>query len=194
MAMSQTGWIAIGLGARLVMFAALAMSVQLKYRNRTKYDYGPFDNFNQLQSYTYAVAAAAIGMAGSVLQTPVSVYLLCKRKLVTSASVLLLDISMYTDILLFIMAACMRAQVVTVVLASGVGAGFGATDDVLQYVNHWRKTWSWYDNDTSRDLVDYYHKGAIAIVFLLVGMVLSLAATVVSTRLRTRASNDSDDF
>ncbi|TVU29623.1 hypothetical protein EJB05_21198, partial [Eragrostis curvula] len=182
MAMSQTGWIAIGLGARLVMFAALAMSVQLKYRNRTKYDYGPFDNFNQLQSYTYAVAAAAIGMAGSVLQTPVSVYLLCKRKLVTSASVLLLDISMYTDI------------VVTVVLASGVGAGFGATDDVLQYVNHWRKTWSWYDNDTSRDLVDYYHKGAIAIVFLLVGMVLSLAATVVSTRLRTRASNDSDDF
>jgi len=53
-------------------------------------------------------------------------------------------------------------QVVTVVLASGVGAGFGATDDVLEYVKHGSR---WGDDDT-QDLVKYYQKGIIAIVFL----------------------------
>jgi len=83
---------------------------------------------------------------------------------------------------------CYCTQVVTVVLASGVGAGFGATDDVLEYVKHgsrWRE-------DATQDLVKYYQKGVIAIVFLLIGMVLSVCATVVSTRLRVRAASNDD--
>lgn len=71
-------------------------------------------------------------------------------------------------------------QVVTVLLASGVGAGFGATDDVLRYVHYVR----WDQDNTEQDLVDYYHKATVPVVFLLVGMVLSMAATVVSARLR----------
>lgn len=79
-------------------------------------------------------------------------------------------------------------QVVTVVLASGVGAGFGATDDVLEYVEHGSR-WA---EEATQDLVKYYHKGLIAIVFLLIGMVLSVCATVVSTRLRVRAASNDD--
>ncbi|XP_008645844.2 uncharacterized protein [Zea mays] len=78
--------------------------------------------------------------------------------------------------------------VVTVVLASGVGAGFGATDDVLEYVEHGSR-WA---EEATQDLVKYYHKGLIAIVFLLIGMVLSVCATVVSTRLRVRAASNDD--
>jgi hypothetical protein len=83
-------------------------------------------------------------------------------------------------------------QVVTVVLASGVGAGFGATDDVVEYVKKHGSRWG--DGDVTQDLVKYYQKGVIAIVFLLIGMVLSVCATVVSTRLRVRAASDDDDI
>ncbi|RLN08175.1 CASP-like protein 4D1 [Panicum miliaceum] len=55
--------------------------------------------------------------------------------------------------------------VVTVLLASGVGAGFGATVNALR-------------------------KAYVPVVFLLVGMVLSTAATVASARLRARAADD----
>ena len=82
------------------------------------------------------------------------------------------------------MHACM--QVVTVMLASGIGAGFGATDDVLRYVHHVR----WDDTRTKDDLIDYYNKATVPVVFLLVGMVLSMAATVVSARLWARPTND----
>jgi hypothetical protein len=79
-------------------------------------------------------------------------------------------------------------QVVTALLASGVGAGFGATDDALRYVHHVR----WDDTRTKDDLIDYYNKAIVPVVFLLVGMVLSMAATVVSARLRARATADVD--
>ena len=45
----------------------------------------------------YAVVAAVVGMAGSVLLIPVAVYLLCRSKRMTSRS-LILDVSMYADI------------------------------------------------------------------------------------------------
>lgn len=82
------------------------------------------------------------------------------------------------------------AQVVTVLLASGVGAGFGATNDALRYVHHVR----WDDAGVKDDLVDYYNKATVPVVFLLLGTVLSMAATVVSARLRARATDDRTDF
>ncbi|XP_066328978.1 CASP-like protein 4D1 [Miscanthus floridulus] len=177
MALSRTAWIAAGLLARLLMIAVLAMTVQSRFANRVHYDFKAAGYNNDLQSYTYAVVAAVVGMAGSVLQIPVAVYLLCRSKRMTSRS-LILDVSMYADI------------VVTVVLASAVGAGFGATDDVLAYVKHGSR----WEEDATQDLVKYYQKGLIAIVFLLIGTLLSVCATVVSTRLRVRAaSNDIDD-
>jgi hypothetical protein len=78
-------------------------------------------------------------------------------------------------------------QMVTVLLASGVGAGFGATDDVLRYVHLAR---GWDDNSAKDDLIGYYNKATVPVVFLLVGMVLSMAATVVSARLWARPTND----
>jgi hypothetical protein len=122
-------------------------------------------------------------------------------------SSLILDVSMYADIVraldrtaipyrrYILLHSCaigfnsiVMVQVVTVVLASGVGAGFGATDDVLEYVEHGSR-WA---EEATQDLVKYYHKGLIAIVFLLIGMVLSVCATVVSTRLRVRAASNDD--
>jgi uncharacterized BrkB/YihY/UPF0761 family membrane protein len=83
-----------------------------------------------------------------------------------------------------------RTQVVTVLLASGVGAGFGATIDALRYVHHV----TWWDGDTTKqDLIRYYNKAFLPVVFLLVGMVLSMAATVVSARLRARAVANDDN-
>jgi hypothetical protein len=81
--------------------------------------------------------------------------------------------------------------VVTAVLASGVGAGFGAAGDVVEYIKHAGSRWQ---EDATQDLIRYYRKGNIAVVFLLVGMVLSVCATVVSVRIRVRAaSRDTDD-
>jgi hypothetical protein len=153
------------------------------------------------------VVAAVVGMAGSLLQTPVAVYLLCRGKRMMTPSSLILDVSMYADIVraldrtaipyrrYILLHSCaigfnsiVMVQVVTVVLASGVGAGFGATDDVLEYVEHGSR-WA---EEATQDLVKYYHKGLIAIVFLLIGMVLSVCATVVSTRLRVRAASNDD--
>ncbi|RCV06917.1 hypothetical protein SETIT_1G202200v2 [Setaria italica] len=172
MALSRAAWIAAGLGARLLMVAVLAMTVQLTLANHTRRSYE--DDFYKLQSYSYTVAAAVIGMAGSALQVPVAVYLLCRSKRMTP-SALVLDASMYADV------------VVTVLLASGVGAGFGATIDALRYVRHV----TWWDGDaTKQDLIRYYDKAFLPVVFLLVGMVLSMAATVVSARLRARTAND----
>lgn len=78
-------------------------------------------------------------------------------------------------------------QVTSIVLASGVGAGFGAGHDALRYIRAIR----WY-GDTSQisDLKDYCNRGIVAVAFLLVGMLLCICATVVSVRLRARASND----
>ncbi|KAL6634589.1 hypothetical protein ACP70R_027260 [Stipagrostis hirtigluma subsp. patula] len=168
-------WVGAGLGLRLLMLAVLAMSLRLKLANNihTKYDFRAAGYNVELQSYMYAVAAALFGMVGGVLQVPVAVYLLCKSRR-TTPSVLALDASMYADI------------VVTVVLASGAGAGFGATNDVVEYTKH-ASPW---EGDAQQDLVRYYQKGSVAIVFLLVGMLLSLCATVVSTRLRARATDD----
>jgi hypothetical protein len=74
------------------------------------------------------------------------------------------------------MASPSSSQVVTVLLASGVGAGFGATIDALRYVHHVTR------GGTTR-------QGRISSA-ILVGMVLSMAATVVSARLRARAADD----
>ncbi|PUZ76181.1 LOW QUALITY PROTEIN: hypothetical protein GQ55_1G269500 [Panicum hallii var. hallii] len=90
-------------------------------------------------------------------------------------STLILDASTYADI------------VVTAVLASGVGAGFGATGDLLYYIEHACSPWN---DDATQDLTRYFREHRHCIGFLLIGMVLSLCATVVSVRLRVRASDD----
>ncbi|WVZ50735.1 hypothetical protein U9M48_001962 [Paspalum notatum var. saurae] len=119
-------------------------------------------------------------MAGCVLQLPVAVYLLFKSKRTTPRA-LMLDISLCADV------------VVTVLLASGVGAGFGATDTVLHYIDY--TDWTGKE-EFKKDLTDYYNKAILPDVFLLIGMVVSMAATVISARIRARATNDdhADDF
>jgi hypothetical protein len=97
MALSRTAWIVAGLGARLLMIAVLAMTVQLTVANHTRRTYD--DDFYKLQSYSYAVAAAVIGIASCALQVPVAVYLLCRSKRVTP-SALVLDASMYADVVI----------------------------------------------------------------------------------------------
>jgi hypothetical protein len=97
MALSRPAWIAAGVVARLLMIGVLAMAVQSRFANRTRYDFKAVGYNTDLQSYTYAVVASVVGMAGSVLQIPVAVYLLCRGKRMTSSS-LILDVSMYADI------------------------------------------------------------------------------------------------
>ncbi|WVZ74958.1 hypothetical protein U9M48_023071 [Paspalum notatum var. saurae] len=178
MALSRTAWIAAGIGARLLMIAALAMTVQRMLAIHPHFRY--LDDYYKLSSYTYVVAVAVIGMAGCALQFPVAVYLLFKSKR-TTPSALMLDISLCADV------------VVTVLLASGVGAGFGATDTVLHYIDY--TDWTGKE-EFKKDLTDYYNKAILPDVFLLIGMVVSMAATVISARIRARATNDdhADDF
>ncbi|CAL5057602.1 unnamed protein product [Urochloa decumbens] len=167
---SRAAWVGGVLVSRLLMVAVLVAAVLLTVNNDTKRKYA--DDFYKLESYSYTVAAAAIGMAGCALQVPVAVYLLCKSKR-TTPSTLVLDVSMHLDV------------VVTVMLATGVGAGFGATVDALRYVRHSKLP----DDETKQDFIRYYNKAFYPAVLLLAGMVLSMAATVVSARLRARAAN-----
>nr|CAB3450107.1 unnamed protein product [Digitaria exilis] len=163
--MSRTAWVAAGLVARLLMLAVLGIAMQLRFSNKAHFDFVGAGYNNDLQSYT-------------LLQIPIALYLLCRSKR-TTPSALALDVSTYADI------------VVTMVLASGVGAGFGASVDLVEYIKHAGSRW---DDDANHDLIRYYNKGNIAIVFLFAGMVLSLCSTVGSVRLRVRASNGIDGF
>nr|XP_051211557.1 CASP-like protein 4D1 [Lolium perenne] len=173
MAMSRwTAWVAAGLLARLLMIAVLLMSVRFVLANHTEVELINIDYY-KLQSYSYVVASAIIGLAGSVLQIPVALYLLCKSKRMTT-SAMILDISMGAD------------MVISLVLTSGVSAGFGATNDVLHYVNGA----TWKDPAVQKILKDYYGRAIVALILLLVGMLLSICATAVSARLRSKAIND----
>ena len=119
------------------------------------------------------VGSAILGIAGSMLQIPVALYLMCKSKRMTT-SAMILDISMGAD------------MVVSLVLTSGVSAGFGATNDVLRYV----RGITWTPPSGQKVLEDYYKRAIVALILLLVGMLLSICATAFSARLRSKAIND----
>ncbi|KAL6899262.1 hypothetical protein ACP4OV_005920 [Aristida adscensionis] len=174
MALSRPAWIAVGLVARVLMVAVLVVSVHLMYTNHVNRIYDS-SAYYDLKSYKYAVAAAIVGAAGGVAQIPIAVYLLFKSKRMTPSS-LILGTSMYTD------------MVVSVVLATSVGAGFGASTDTLQIVD--AGDWTYKDTVT-KDLGLYFGKAVVATVFLLIGMLLPMCATVVSVRLwANKAGND----
>ncbi|XBJ07313.1 hypothetical protein VPH35_012860 [Triticum aestivum] len=128
----QTGWIAAGLLARLLMVAVLLMSVRFVLSNYIHWDHT--QGIYKLQSYTY-VFLSSCWQAGSA------------------------------------------------------AAGFGATNDVLRYVR--ASKWEGRQQE-EQALINYYNRAIVPVVFLLVGMVLSICATVVSARLRARAINDSE--
>ncbi|XBJ07315.1 hypothetical protein VPH35_012862 [Triticum aestivum] len=175
----RTGWIAACLLARLLMVTVLLMSVRFVLANYIHWDHT--QGVYKLQSYT-------------VLQIPVAMYLLCKSKRAIPSAIIL-DISMHADIFMPTIPRqgyqlmMLAAQAISVVLASGVGAGFGATNDVLRYVR--AGEWDGRQED-KRALVNYLNRAIVPVVFLLVGMVLSICATVVSARLRAVATNDSE--
>ena len=176
MALSQKAWVAVGLAARLLMAGFLAAFVSLKYANHVGGDGGGGSPY-ELQSYAYAVLAAGAAAAGAVLlQAPIAAYLLCRGGRGGPPSAAALDASMYAD-----MAA-------TAALASGVGAGFGATSDARHMVDNLVR---WERGGGARgDLDAYYARGAVALVFLLAGMILSACASVVSARVRARAAGE----
>jgi hypothetical protein len=95
MAVSRwTAWVAAGLLARLLMIVVLLMSVRFVLANHANLELIDLDY--KLQSYSYVVAAAILGLAGSALQIPVAIYLMCKSKRMTT-SAMVLDISMGAD-------------------------------------------------------------------------------------------------
>jgi hypothetical protein len=176
MALSQKAWVAAGLVARLLMAGFLAAFVFLKYANHVGGDGGGGSPY-ELQSYAYAVVAAgAAALAAVLLQAPVAAYLLCRGGRGGPPSAAALDARVCAD-----MAA-------TVALASGVGAGFGATSDARHMVDNLVR---WERGGSARgDLDAYYARGAVALVFLLAGMILSACASVVSARVRARAAGE----
>ncbi|TVU29615.1 hypothetical protein EJB05_21190, partial [Eragrostis curvula] len=192
MALSQKTWVAAGLGARLLMLAFLAMALQLTYNNLhngTRLDYSNWHNCNKLKSYTYAMVAAGVGMAGGLLQVPIAVYLLCKSKRM-APSVLVLDISMYTDIV----STYIQWSPPCWPVESARGSAPPTTpcrSSSFKYGMDW--TGHRNQNDPKGDLTSFFNKGNVAISFLLVGMVLSVFDAVVSARLRARASDDLAD-
>ncbi|CAL4968708.1 unnamed protein product [Urochloa decumbens] len=168
----QKAWVAVGLVTRLLMVAALAFSVQLRLANNYvgdgyhRYRYGNNGGSPELQSYTYAAATAgAAALAAVLLQLPLAVYVLCGGEPRAG----FLDASVYADV------------AASVALASGVGAGFGATNDA-------RRMAEGVLAGDKGDLEAYYDRGAVAVVVLLVGMVLSMCACVASARVRVRAA------
>ncbi|CAO2039305.1 unnamed protein product [Urochloa humidicola] len=170
MKLPQKVWVAVGLVVRLLMVAALAFSVRLKLANNHVFGDGyRYSNGGalELQSYTYAAATAgAAALAAMLLQLPLAVYHLFKQP-----RACFLDASAYADL------------AATVALASGVGAGFGATNDARRMADGVLVGWDGAGRE-KWDLDAYYDRGAVAVVLLLVGMVLSLCASVVSARVR----------
>lgn len=174
MALSHKAWVAVGHAARLLMAGFLAAFAWLKHANHVGGD-GAGGSPYDLQSYAYAVLAAARAV---LLQTPVAAYLLCRAgRGGRPSSAAALDASMYAD-----MAA-------TAALASGVGAGFGATGDARRMVDNLIR-WERGGDYMKRYLDAYYARGAAALVCLLAGMILSMCASVVSARVRARAGGE----
>ncbi|KAF8653092.1 hypothetical protein HU200_062533 [Digitaria exilis] len=164
MALSRTAWIAAGVGVRLLMIAVLIITVKVTIANENKYSWdGVADGFFKLRSYSYVPVPTPPPQSRTLS-------------------------NLYAYISSVFVHRC--PAVITGVLATSVGAGFGATVDLLWYVDHVVFT----DGDTTRKkYADYYSKAYVPLAFLVVGMVLSMAATVVSARLRARAANHVPD-
>ncbi|CAK9170475.1 unnamed protein product [Ilex paraguariensis] len=140
--------------ARVVTFvsAIIAFAV-MKTNNATTNQYRL--RYKDISSYRYALLTMVVGVAYSLLQIPFAIYyLITGKRLVNRYAFLQFDF--YGD------------KVTLVILASGIGAVFGATTDLDRAYN-------------AENFGDFFSMAYLSAGFLLIGTVSSGVSSVISS-------------
>ncbi|KAI3453216.1 hypothetical protein Pfo_009879 [Paulownia fortunei] len=145
------------LTARVVTMASLIVSVAVLKTNDATLDDGYVLSYKDFRSYKYMFYVMVIGIGYTLLQIPFAIYYMWKKKhLINSFGFLQFDF--YAD------------KIMALLLATGVGAAFGATLDMKKYTD-----------DSESKIQDFLTMAYIPAAFLLVGCLASGISSVHSS-------------
>ncbi|KAL2233239.1 UNVERIFIED_CONTAM: CASP-like protein PIMP1 [Sesamum indicum] len=145
------------LTARLLTLLSLIISVVVLKTNDKSFDNGYVLTYKDFRSYKYMFYVTVFGIGYTLLQIPFALYFMLKKKhLITSYG--FLKFNFYAD------------KAMTVLLATGAGAAFGATMDIKKYAG-----------DRIPKLQDFLTVIYVPTTFLLVGCIACAISSVHSS-------------
>ncbi|XP_068663094.1 CASP-like protein 4D1 [Aristolochia californica] len=129
-------------------------------------------HFNDIYAYRYLLSAAVIGCSYTLLQIPFAVYYVSMGKRMGSTEGLL-HFDLFTD------------KLITLLLATGVGAGFGTTGDfkkILDSVVDLLEDYGEFNTAVSLSKLDkFFNMVHVSTGFLLIGCVCMTVLSVISS-------------
>ncbi|KAI3453218.1 hypothetical protein Pfo_009881 [Paulownia fortunei] len=167
----------IALIVRLITLASLIVSTSLLASNsttvRSYYNVEVIVHFNDIYAYRYALATAVIGLAYTLLRLPFSIHQVRSGKsLVNHASLIVFEF--------------LGDKVVLSLLATGVGAAFGATLDLKTNMDELEDALEEYLAITRFSLLrskldDFFNRAYIPAIFLLIAFLTCGVSSILSS-------------
>ncbi|BFG33252.1 hypothetical protein CerSpe_195260 [Prunus speciosa] len=163
---------------RIVTLLALVASVVVLVTDHFTLQDGTQQHFQDIHAYRFVLATAAIGAAYTLIQLPFDIYYACTRKRLIRNGCMP-EFDFYAD------------KLVSLVLASGVGAGFGVGFEFKRVLNDLfllllalGEDPVSLDEEQSKDN-DFFNRANIATGVLLVGAICMAVISVLSSINRT---------
>ncbi|KAM5570315.1 CASP-like protein 4D1 [Rosa sericea] len=165
---------------RILTLAACVASGLVLVLDKFKDEDGDKLHFYDIITFRYVLSAAAIGATYSLLQLPFNIYYACTNKRLIRNRCMP-EFDFYSD------------KVVTLVLASGVGAGFAAGFELKKFFKLLLQVASLGidDNNFDQELAkfnDFFEKAIISSGILLVGAVCMAVVSILTSITRTSNS------
>ncbi|KAF8008481.1 hypothetical protein BT93_K2222 [Corymbia citriodora subsp. variegata] len=157
--MAKLGVVNWMLRLRIVGLLALAGSMVLMVINHFTASNGAEVTYKFVDSYNYVLATAVIGAAYILVQLPFAIYYACIEKGMTRNEYLL-EFEFYGD------------KLISLILATGVGAGFAASIEQQRHIKH--------DNDT-RKWKNFLDLGIVSTALLALGFVCMIIVSMLSS-------------
>ncbi|KAJ1438628.1 Casparian strip membrane protein domain [Sesbania bispinosa] len=160
---------------RIVTLAASAVTVALLVTNNVKFDDGSKLKFQDLTSYRYVLAVAAIAGAYCILQLPFAIYYAVKQKRLIKNGILP-EFDFYGD------------KVISLLLASAIGVGFAVSVEFKEFFDDIFDGAGVSKNDPTRSTNDkYFIRGIIASAVLSVALLAMFVVSVISSINRSKS-------
>ncbi|XP_048330783.1 CASP-like protein 4D1 [Ziziphus jujuba] len=159
-----------------VLLSLIASAVVLVLDNYTLSDDIQF-SFQQVIAYRYMLATAVIGAAYSIVQLPFAIYYASTEKQLIRND-FLPQFDFFAD------------KIMSLLLASGVGAGYGVSFELKRFVNAAIDALEFFgagdlSEQRSKDQ-QFLNKGIIATSILLLGCILMIIVSLLSSINRSR--------
>ncbi|CAI9113257.1 OLC1v1013830C1 [Oldenlandia corymbosa var. corymbosa] len=171
------------LALRVVTLLLLAASVVVMVLNKVKFSDGSKFSFSDLHAYRYEVAVVGVGFVYTLIQLPFAIFHAATGKRWIKGS-FLPELDFYGD------------KVVSWILATGVGVGFGITFEVKRFLDQFFTAFEQVGGaadggnqelkETESKTSKFFDRADIATGILLVGFAI-MAITSVLTSLKKRS-------